>query len=308
MGGDPLIVPPVAGILMNDSDDGLRYVVLEVHYTNPNHLENLVDYSGIKMTWTKQLREHNAGFMMMGDPLPSASPIPARTSDWSFEGVCPPQCTSTWTHDITVFQSFLHMHQIGSMMWSQHWSSKGQSLGFISRAEYYAFEHQHLTPSNLTISRGDRINTHCIWDSSERANETRMGGSSFDEMCVHLIMYYPVLFTPQGDSYLMCGHNRGNTICGTWRNYTESRKPIENPGVFEDPDGNEIRLFGQPKCQHTADDDTVGKPSDSKWSNYYLLIIFFGVGIISAAAVIIRRRKTLRLSGLIYTPLNNSNN
>jgi hypothetical protein len=105
---------------------------------------------------------------------------------------CPSECTQHFDHDIKVFGDYFHMHEIGRSGWS--WIHReGQEPIPLSRVEYYAFANQHGTPVDVTLKRGDRINTHCVWDSSRRSEPTRISIASTDEMCIEFLTYYPAL-------------------------------------------------------------------------------------------------------------------
>eukprot|EP01112_Ceratiomyxa_fruticulosa_P014193 TRINITY_DN4047_c0_g1_i1.p1 TRINITY_DN4047_c0_g1~~TRINITY_DN4047_c0_g1_i1.p1 ORF type:complete len:590 (-),score=110.31 TRINITY_DN4047_c0_g1_i1:96-1865(-) len=247
MGGNSLVLPPQAGFLMNNSEDGLQYIVVEVHYDNPDLLPGLVDYSGIKLHWTQQLRQYDAGVLILGDYTLHLPDVPPRTKAFEAETSCPSECTSQWKNDINVFQDFLHMHQIGDMMWSTVWDTNNNSLGEINRIEYFSFDHQHTMPTNRTIHRGERINTHCVWNSMERSDPTRMGLQTEDEMCIEFLYYYPVLTDQMNRPYLACIYRTPNvTGCGNYRD-PKFEKTIPQP-YRPDPEGGVTKLFGIQNC------------------------------------------------------------
>lgn len=131
-------LPPQAGFRMGPGSDEISYLVLEVHYDNPSLVSGLVDYSGIALSYTAQLRPHDAATMILGDSSLSADEIPAGRASVEYEFSCTTACSSTWDHEIYVFADFLHMHQVGSQMWSTLWRN-GTYLGNINRVEYYNF-------------------------------------------------------------------------------------------------------------------------------------------------------------------------
>jgi len=237
IGTKALIFPPEAGLLLNDTDDAVSSIVLEVHYSNPHNVKGQIDRSGVRITWTENRRQFDAGVMLIGDPLINLPPIPPRQSLWEMETTCPEQCTSQWDHDIIVFAELFHLHQTGTMAWSTLWRHNGlnssmDSLGYINRAEYYSYEHQHINYKDLIIKRGDRMNVHCVWDTSKLSTMTTMGLTITNEMCIDFIFYYPALLTQKGHLFSFCGlfmSPQYPTFCGSLTYPAESLQKIQNP-------------------------------------------------------------------------------
>ena len=65
------------GYRIGSSPTATKYVVLEIHYDNPEFIEGLVDDSGVRIYYTPQLRQYDAGTIMLGDIYPSFLPIEA---------------------------------------------------------------------------------------------------------------------------------------------------------------------------------------------------------------------------------------
>jgi hypothetical protein len=119
---------------------------------------------------------------------------------------------------LTVFASFPHMHQTGSQIWTTHWRD-GKQIAEIGRIEFWSFDHQttqvvnipicELTflphffdsPLNLTIQPGDRLNTHCAYNTLGISSKTFFGSSSNQEMCMHFLSYFPRFLTPRNNPY-----------------------------------------------------------------------------------------------------------
>jgi len=246
-GGGSLILPPQAGFLMNNSENAAQYIVIEIHYDNPNRLSGVSDHSGVRVHWTPVLREYNAGVMAIADAWLNLPAIPPQQKEVHREISCPSECTSEWTHDIHVFNQFNHQHQIGDMFYSTLWNKTNHFISEIGRTEYYSFDHQHFLGEEFIWHRGDRMNVHCVWNSMSRTNRTFMGLDSSDEMCFHYIYYYPALYTSYKNPYLFCGYfDDYTTVCGNskdggpFRNLPQPRKP--------DPEGWLIKQFGTENC------------------------------------------------------------
>jgi hypothetical protein len=118
-------------------------------------------------------------------------PIPPGLESYAVELSCPSECTTQLPHDLHVFADFFHMHMLGAQALSTHHRKEESST--VLRVEHYVFNHQLYSPVNITIKPGDRINTHCVWDSRQRTEETSIGFSSTDEMCMEFLAYYPAV-------------------------------------------------------------------------------------------------------------------
>ena len=73
-----------------------QYVMLEVHYNNPELRRGIVDRSGIKFFLTPRLRKFDAGIMELGLIYNNWMAIPPRTNRFTLSGVCVPECTGMW--------------------------------------------------------------------------------------------------------------------------------------------------------------------------------------------------------------------
>lgn len=65
MGADPFVYPEEVGLPFGGENFN-PYVVLEVHYNNPESLSGRIDSSGIRFYMTKTLREFDAGIIELG--------------------------------------------------------------------------------------------------------------------------------------------------------------------------------------------------------------------------------------------------
>jgi len=231
MGGGPIVNPPEAGLRIGWSEDAFQYVVMELHYDNPKGKFGVVDNTGFKIHYTSKLRKYDAASMTLGDPMLQMGSIPARREAFALESSCPSQCTQDWPHDIHIFTSSAHMHQIGSMQWTTHYRGD-EYLGMTNRVEYFQFDFQQQTWIDVIVKPGDRLNTHCVYDSRERTEVTRMGMGSQSEMCMDFIAYYPKI-KDRKDDYTYCGYfSGGSSFCGGM-NFITGVKPYTNP---EKPD------------------------------------------------------------------------
>jgi len=207
----PLVLPPNAGFRVGPSTN-LTQLRMQTHFHNPNN-ETFEDWSGIRVYYTSKLREYDASTLMLGDVFVTDinGIIPQGSGYTHLEYECPSDCTSQWPNDITVFSSFLHMHETGSQFWSSHTSAGNKTI--TNRIDFWSFGFQQQTNVNYTIKRGDRINTHCVYHR-QPDRQVIMGKGSTDEMCLETVAYYPKI------PGVACGfyHHRTrgeSTMCGS---------------------------------------------------------------------------------------------
>ncbi|GBL79541.1 Dopamine beta-hydroxylase [Araneus ventricosus] len=96
MGALPFTYPEEAGLPIGGPEFS-RYVMLEVHYNNPTLREGVIDSSGIKLTYTPSLREHDAGVMELGLEYTNKMAIPQHQADFKLTGYCVAECTRVLT-------------------------------------------------------------------------------------------------------------------------------------------------------------------------------------------------------------------
>lgn len=86
MGADAFVYPEDAGLSIGGENFN-RYVMLEVHYNNPELLENMIDSSGIQFFLTKTLRKYDAGVMELGLEYTDKMAIPPQQVSTKFSQI-----------------------------------------------------------------------------------------------------------------------------------------------------------------------------------------------------------------------------
>jgi len=229
--------------------------------------------------------------------LPS---IPAGQSSFLKELTCPEACTNQFPHPINVFGSILHMHQIGSQIWSSHYR-EGVYMGQTKRIEYFNFDTQQTVMVNYTIQPGDRVNTHCIWDSTSRSTATNIGVASDDEMCLEFLFYYPVMSYMDSD-FAYCGYISSSalglpagsnyTVCGSMEQMMASIMDVPNP-IATDAELGFPRIFGSSQeCVQELDLQKIGI------SVGVVICLLVLVGLTIGLAVYYRRKRRAAYSQL----------
>jgi len=193
-GGEAWELPPEAGFLIGDGESGNVTFRLQVHYNNPLGTSGQTDSSGLDLHVSTALREHDAGTMVFGDIENIA--IPPGMAAYEHISTCHgPATASILSEPMHVFGTAMHAHNIGSVLWSE--VHRGGTLAYeLNRDEPYLFDSQHMNPVDLVIEPGDEIQTHCIYDSSERTQTTMGGPGTMDEMCWNVVTYWPRVANP----------------------------------------------------------------------------------------------------------------
>jgi Copper type II ascorbate-dependent monooxygenase, C-terminal domain/Copper type II ascorbate-dependent monooxygenase, N-terminal domain len=186
-GIESIELPPEAGFLVGQQGPTVTFI-LQVHYNNPLMMP-LSDDGGLDLHVTKQLRPNRAGVFTQGDILSIYVP----GGDPAFEYVA--SCNGNMTaqllpEPIHVFASFLHAHQLGSRLWTEV-ERDGAPAGEIARDDPFTFATQNFQPTDFDLMPGDALETHCVYDSSDKQGATMGGEGSDDEMCINFMMYWP---------------------------------------------------------------------------------------------------------------------
>eukprot|EP00485_Elphidium_margaritaceum_P023517 CAMPEP_0202712258 /NCGR_PEP_ID=MMETSP1385-20130828/36148_1 /ASSEMBLY_ACC=CAM_ASM_000861 /TAXON_ID=933848 /ORGANISM="Elphidium margaritaceum" /LENGTH=656 /DNA_ID=CAMNT_0049372229 /DNA_START=22 /DNA_END=1992 /DNA_ORIENTATION=+ len=199
VGGSDFYFPEHVGLPI----EGLQYVLMEIHYDNPDELEGIVDSSGLRIYWTEDLREYDAGIFAVGADYP-ATFIPGDMDAAvlnSFHSA--PQCSLNSDmpeQGIHAFVGLLHAHTIGTALKMRHIRDNVE-LRPLLQNEQYDFNYQQWTnlPQEVDIYPGDEFVCEC-WYKTTRSYPTYGGESTQDEMCICFVFYYPVtnFFGSQG--------------------------------------------------------------------------------------------------------------
>jgi hypothetical protein len=184
-GAPPLVMPQEAGFPV-DAGKTSHYV-LQIHYSNLNHLAGETDGTGMELCSTDQLRPNDADVMAIGSV---DFKIPAHTKttlncdmDLSslplVSGIFPVHVLQTWPH----------MHLLGTALSSEvvHADGSKESLG---NSPNYSFYNQITYPVDVTIQPTDHVMTSCTWQNTSN-QDVNFGESTTEEMCFNFLTYYP---------------------------------------------------------------------------------------------------------------------
>uniref|UniRef100_A0A8D8RMC2 Tyramine beta-hydroxylase n=1 Tax=Cacopsylla melanoneura TaxID=428564 RepID=A0A8D8RMC2_9HEMI len=195
MGALPFKYPKETGRPLGGPSNN-PYVMLEVHYNNPEHRTGLIDNSGLRLLISKSLRRYDAGIMELGLEYTDKMAIPPRTPYFTLTGYCTSECTtvSLPSQGIKIFGSQLHTHLTGKRVVTRH-IRNGRELAELNRDNHYSphFQEIRLLKHAVTLLPGDALITTCVYNTQSRPNVTLGGFAITDEMCVNYIHYYPLI-------------------------------------------------------------------------------------------------------------------
>ena len=206
-GAGMFVLPEAAGIPIGGGEDS--HLVVEIHYDNPTRAPGIVDSSGFRLHWAeRRLREHDASTMVVGDALVARdAPLPPGVAEEHRQYTCPEECTRKFSDDVQIFATAPHMHYKGRSIWTtvsrpaaeEERADAGEGGSFVhvadlDRKEYWnnGFQSQiPQAPGAFTLRRGDRLNTHCVFDTTRAERPVAFGSSTEEEMCMDFLFYYP---------------------------------------------------------------------------------------------------------------------
>lgn len=200
MGAKPLLYPKEVGQPIGGKDYN-SYLMLEVHYNNVKRRSDIIDSSGLRLYYTNQLREFDAGVIEVGLEYSEKNSIPPNVQA-PLIGYCVSECTRVGlTNDnddndggggINIFAAQLHTHLTGVSSWTQIMRGN-KIIGELNRDNHYSphFQEIRLLPRQVRVLPGDALIHYCLYNTRDRVNITLGGYAITDEMCVTYLHYYP---------------------------------------------------------------------------------------------------------------------
>ena len=74
-------------------ESGQKFLVLEIHYDNPQMIEGVVDNSGLEFFYSNEEPLYRAGLLTLGHASTSSLIIPPGADNYVVNGYCPGTCT-----------------------------------------------------------------------------------------------------------------------------------------------------------------------------------------------------------------------
>ncbi|CAF1040449.1 unnamed protein product [Brachionus calyciflorus] len=176
-------------------DTDYSYIVLELHYDNPEMALGYVDKVTLRYYMTKNLRKNELGILTVGsDSSPFGIAIPPYMEKQSIKTYCFNDCLNRKlsTQSITVVSSLPHTHLTGQAV-STKIIRNGKDIGYLFRNKYYDFNYQNTYLLNpfVQVTKDDELITECVYSTKDRTKFTYGGMKTTQEMCYQFLTYFP---------------------------------------------------------------------------------------------------------------------
>ena len=169
---------------------------VQIHFDNPKKVAGVSDTSGFKVFYVRKARTHSLGQLApiklsidSNTVIPPGKKRHYLTTGCNVTGLAQPA---------TLYEIGWHAHLIGSEMYMDVWKGgfDPSRRGFtIMKEPRWYFDDQYNVEINhraITIENGDYIVNTCVYDSTSRTKDTRIGIETVDEMCWGTLSYYPM--------------------------------------------------------------------------------------------------------------------
>nr|ADP08787.1 dopamine beta hydroxylase [Azumapecten farreri] len=193
VGGGTYYLPGHVGIPLGTDQDP-KFFVMETHYDNPTRKTDIVDSSGIIISYTTQLRQHDAGMMYTGSSVSPRQIVPPYEKAFVTCSYCPEECFDRALPDegVKVFAVFQHAHLLGTAIKTRHFRN-GTELEPFANDKHYDFDFQDIRAKTheINVQKGDSVSVECTYDSRYKTKPTFGGISTEEEMCISMLLFYP---------------------------------------------------------------------------------------------------------------------
>ncbi|XP_040166788.1 MOXD1 homolog 2-like [Anopheles arabiensis] len=168
-----------------EQDDGDDSIAME---------QQMVDNSGLKLYYTRKLRQHDAGVLSVGLDPNWRHIIPPRQEKVVSQGHCIGACTQhAFPRDgINIFAVMSRTHLIGRQVTLRQMRGNAELPPIMrdTNIDPSYQDYRRLTVPTRVLP-GDSLVAECIYDSSSRKSITLGGMTTREEICLILTLYYP---------------------------------------------------------------------------------------------------------------------
>lgn len=159
----------------------------EIHYDNPQGIENVLDSSGVRFYYKTTPRQYEMGMLELADPRVTlgGESVGAGLTQHVFD--CPSSCMqAALSGPITILREALHMHRVGASMKNE--LIRDGEVVHTGQIDFWDFDSQGNPPvvqEPFQVLPGDAWRTTCNYRTSA---STRFGTASDQEMCMSFIV------------------------------------------------------------------------------------------------------------------------
>jgi hypothetical protein len=187
-GSGPFAFGPEEGTRI---DVGTKWFVFDTHYYNPTMDKDAYDSSGLDYIVTPKLRSKKLASVFVG--MSKTMKIPHGQKRANYAQHCPAEAideifpTGQDTVKITYVVHHLHQRAIGAFTYIVR---DGHRIPLVMQPNY-DYNFQGRNPVNTTLKRGDALEVHCQYDTTQDTTDVRWGERTQDEMCIGVITFSP---------------------------------------------------------------------------------------------------------------------
>ncbi|KAK3586455.1 hypothetical protein CHS0354_001838 [Potamilus streckersoni] len=155
----------------------------------------MIDNSGIRITLTRTIRQHDADIILISHQVDWTQIIPPFEKAYRSQTYCVSQCIDHGLgnlKEIKVFGVLHHAHLLGRTIKTRHFRNGTELPPLTTDSNYdFNFQETRLLREEIPIQHGDNFIVECTYDSTGRSVPTVGGLSTQNEMCASFILYYP---------------------------------------------------------------------------------------------------------------------
>lgn len=197
-----MYLPENVGIGIGGEGEPNVYI-LATRYDNDPKLSNLVDNSGIRVSYTKSLRPHDGSFFTMGNIVNKKwyQFIPPGETAFQNTAYCSNKCLN-WANKVTTGEPMttvgvvFHLQSLGRQAKLRHLT---QSNGVTTEYPWLSYDETldsskqklELFKRTTLIQTNDSLMLECTYDSSQKSKVTLGGWGIDNELCRAYVLYYP---------------------------------------------------------------------------------------------------------------------
>ncbi|XP_050098172.1 MOXD1 homolog 2-like [Anopheles aquasalis] len=156
--------------------------------------QQMVDNSGLKLFYTRKLRQYDAGVLSVGLDPNWRHIIPPGQDRVVSEGHCIGGCTQrAFPHEgINIFAVMSRTHLIGRQVKLRQVRGNAELQPIMHDTNIDpSYQDYRRLASPAKVLPGDSLVAECIYDSSSRKSITLGGMTTREEICLILTLYYP---------------------------------------------------------------------------------------------------------------------
>lgn len=177
-GEGPFALPPNVGTPLG-LNGGYQSFQLEIHYNNPTRVQGVLDSSGVRLYYTTDEKEFEAGVLQLGDPYLQLSGQPVGNGLVEHTFACPGLCSKyiLGGSNVTILREHLHMHQTGVR--SSNQLVRNGNVVHEGHVDFFNFDqqgNQAVRQAPYVVESGDSFKTTCQYQS--RSGQEVFGLSS----------------------------------------------------------------------------------------------------------------------------------